>query len=208
MIWGFYTRVQGESQVDLLRSGPLRAVSRAVGRLSTTSEVLVVALALLLFVAVTSTVGYVLAFWNFRLVRHPGGTLQVTRGLLTTRATSIERRRLVGATISEPLVLRAVGGARTLVVATGLRAGRGAERGGEVLLPPAPRAAAEQVAATVLERAAPLSSPLPTHGPAARQRRLLRAGVSGSRAARGGAHRLAERRSRLAAGRRRWCCSR
>ena len=69
----------------------------------------------------------------------PGGTLQVTRGLLTTRATSIERRRLVGVQLSEPLPLRWVGAARTTAVATGLRAGRGAERGGEVLLPPAPR---------------------------------------------------------------------
>ena len=91
------------------------------------------------FVAITSTVGYILLFWNFRVVRHAGGTLQVTRGLLTTRATSIERRRLVGVEISEPLLLRWVGAARTLTVATGLRTGRGAERGGEVLLPPAPR---------------------------------------------------------------------
>lgn len=179
VIWGFYTRVQSESQVDLLRSGPLRTASRALGRLSTTTEVLVVVLALVLFVAITSTVGYVLAFWNFRLVRHDGGTLQVTRGLVTTRATSIERRRLVGATVSEPLVLRAVGGARTLVVATGLRTGRGAERGGEVLLPPAPRAVALQVATTVLDGATPMTSTLHPHSSAARQRRLVRATLGG-----------------------------
>ncbi len=179
VIWGFYWRVQGESGVDLANSGPLRSVGRALDRMSTPAAVLVVALALIVFVAVTSTVGYLLAFWNFRLVRHDGGTLQVTRGLLTTRATSIERRRLVGATVSDPLPLRAVGAARTVAVATGLRTGRGAERGGEVLLPPAPRAVADRVAALVLDGTPAVTAPLRQHGPAARRRRLARAGFGG-----------------------------
>ena len=112
-------------------------------------------------------------------MRHPGDTLQVTRGLLTTRATSIERRRLVGVAISEPLLLRAVGAARTGAVATGLRTGRGAERGGEVLLPPAPRAAALSVATEVIDGSAALTAPLRPHGRAARRRRLTRALVGG-----------------------------
>jgi putative membrane protein len=103
----------------------------------------------------------------------------VTRGLLTTRATSIERRRLVGATISDPLPLRAVGAARTTAVATGLRTGRGAERGGEVLLPPAPRAIAEGVAAQILDGTPAVTIPLREHGPAARRRRLARALIGG-----------------------------
>ncbi len=151
VIWGFYWRVQGESGVNLLRSGPLRSVSDALRRLPTPVEVLVVAGALVVFVAVTSTIGYVLAFWNFRLVRHDGGTLQVTRGLLTIRATSIERRRLVGVALTEPLPLRWVRATRTTAIATGLRTGRGAERGGEVLLPPAPRDIAVSVAARALD---------------------------------------------------------
>lgn len=179
VIWGFYWRVQGESQIDVLHSGPLRSVTGALKRMPTWSAVLIVAVALIVFVAITSTVGYVLAFWNFRLVRHSGGTLQVTRGLITTRATSIERRRLVGAAISEPLLLRAVGGARTLVIATGLRTGRGAERGGEVLLPPAPLAAAQAVATAVLDGTSAMLVPLARHGSAARRRRVTRAVFGG-----------------------------
>jgi putative membrane protein len=144
----------------------------------TAAAVLVVAAAVVLFVAISSTVGYILAYWNFRLSRHDGGTLQVTRGLITTRATSIERRRLVGAEISEALLLRSVGGARALAVATGLRVGWGAERGGEVLLPPAPHAEAEGVAATVLDGTPAVTAPLRRHGANARRRRLIRAVVS------------------------------
>ena len=90
---------------------------------------------MLVAVVVASTVGYALAFWDFRLTRHPGGTLHVTRGLITTRATTIEERRLHGVEISEPLLLRMVAGARLIAIATGLRVGRGAERGGSLLAP-------------------------------------------------------------------------
>jgi putative membrane protein len=179
VIWGFYWRIEGESGVDLRRSGPLRAITNTLDSLSTAAEVLVVLAALVVFVAVTSTVGYILAFWNFRLIRHDGGTLQVSRGLLTTRTTSIERRRLVGVGLSEPLPLRGVGAARTTAASTGLRTGRGAERGGEVLLPPAPRAEAERVAALVLDGSPAVTAALRPHGPSARRRRLLRAGVAG-----------------------------
>jgi putative membrane protein len=102
VLWGFYWRVQGESGLDLARSGPLRSVGHTLRAMPPVAEVLTVIAAVLLFVAITSTAGYVLSFWNFRLLRHPGGTLQITRGLLTTRATSIERRRLVGLAVSEP----------------------------------------------------------------------------------------------------------
>jgi putative membrane protein len=175
VIWGLYWRVEGESGVNLARSGPLRAVSDWLGGLPTATAVAVVVVGLIAFVAITSTVGYVLAFWNFRLVRHEGGSLQVTRGLLTTRATSIERRRLVGVQLSEPLLLRAVGAARTTALATGLRTGRGAERGGEVLLPPAPVPVARVVAARALDGTSAVTAELSPHGPAARQRRLVRA---------------------------------
>jgi putative membrane protein len=179
VIWGFYWRIQGESGIDLARTGPLHAVIRTLHRLPTAEEVAVVVGALLAFVAVTSTVGYVLAYWNFRLLRHDGGSLQVTRGLLTTRATSIERRRLVGVTVSEPLLLRTVGAARLTAVATGLRTGRGSERGGEVLLPPAPRGVVDRAAGQVLDGAPALGTELRPHGPAAARRRLVRAVAPG-----------------------------
>lgn len=179
VIWGLFWRIRGESGVDLTRWGPIHAVTSWLHGLPTTAEVLVVIAAAVAFVAITSTVGYVLLFWNFRVVRHTGGTLEVTRGLLTTRATSIERRRLVGAEVSEPLLLRWVGAARTLSVATGLRTGRGAERGGEVLLPPAPVAVAVSVATEVLDGSPAVTAELTPHGRAALRRRLARAFVFG-----------------------------
>ena len=88
-------------------------------------------------------------------------------GLITTRRTSIEHARLAGVEVSDTLLLRLVGGARCLTIATGLRIGRGADRGGTVLLPAAPRPQALQVAADVLETAAPLDG----RADAARRRR-------------------------------------
>jgi putative membrane protein len=180
VIWGLFWRIRGESGVDLTQWGPIHSGTTWLRRLPLPIEVLVVIAAVVAFVAITSTVGYVLLFWNFRLVRLAGGTLQVTRGLLTTRATSIERRRLVGAEISEPLLLRWVGAARTLTVATGLRTGRGAERGGEVLLPPAPVDRALSVATQVLDESPAVIADLVPHGRGARQRRLIRSTLVGA----------------------------
>jgi putative membrane protein len=130
-----------------------------------------------LLVALVSTIGYVLAFWGFRLTREDGA-LHVSRGLLTTRATTIEERRLRGVEVAEPLLLRAVGGARAVAIATGLRLGRGGERvGAGVLMPPGPREEAERVAVEVLGRDEPLRAPLRRHPAGARQRRLIRAGL-------------------------------
>ncbi len=172
---GFAWRIVNESRVNLTRVGPLHTLADHVRHSSLVLDITVVTVGIVVFVAVASTVGYVLAFWNFRLTRHSGGSLHVSRGLITSRATSIERRRLRGVEISDSLLLRTVGAARCLVIATGLRTGRGAERGGELLLPPAPRAEAARVAADVLGTAAPVTVALRPHRPAARQRRLVRA---------------------------------
>ncbi|MFC0862894.1 PH domain-containing protein [Sphaerimonospora cavernae] len=182
VIAGFVSRLASEGNVDLGRFRQLREGWRWFGTLSLPLQVATVVLILAVFVAVASTLGYVFAFWNFRLSRH-GGTLHVTRGLITTRATTIEERRLRGVEISEPLLLRAVRGARLIAVTTGLRVGQGAQRGGSLLLPPAPRGEAETVAGLVLtaEGAPPRPGPPPTtaplvpHGPAARRRRFTRA---------------------------------
>lgn len=172
---GIGWRIVGEGQVDVQRLGPYRAVADRLEQWPLAVDVLAVFVTVAVFVAVASTVGYVLSFTGFRLTRHDGGTLHVTRGLLTSRATSIERRRLRGVELSEPLLLRAVGGARCLAVATGLRVGRGAERGGEILLPPAPVADAVRVGGAVLETDAPLTARLRPHPPAALRRRIARA---------------------------------
>jgi len=120
--------------------------------------------------------GYIAVFWNFRLAEHGADTLRVTRGLLSIRATTISLSRLRGIEISEPLLLRAARGARCIAIATGLHVGRGAEREGSVLVPPAPRAVANRVAGAVLGLPADIcSGALEPHGPAARRRRYTRA---------------------------------
>ena len=172
---GLASNAVNEAHIDLRDVGPLRSALDELSRTPLALAILEIAAGAALLVALASTIGYVMAFWGYRLTRHPGGTLHVTRGLLTTRATSIEERRLRGVELSEPLLLRLVGGARCIAIATGLRVGRGAERGGSLLLPPAPRAEALRVAATVLRADEPVRCPLTPHGPAARRRRMTRA---------------------------------
>jgi putative membrane protein len=80
-----------------------------------------------------------------------------------------------------------VGAARTTAIATGLRTGRGAERGGEVLLPPAPREVAVTVIARVLDGSAAATAVLLPHGRAAQRRRRLRSLAAGAVLAAGAA---------------------
>ena len=130
---------------------------------------------LAVFVTMLAVGGYVLSYWGFRLTRHAGGSLHITRGLLTTRATSIEERRLRGLELAEPLLLRAVRAARLSGITTGLKARRGADGGSSMLLPPAPRAVARTVAAAILGDPTPVNVALTAHGPIARRRRFMRA---------------------------------
>jgi putative membrane protein len=174
---GFGWRLDQQAQINPRRIAPLRWAGSELRTTAIWLDVGIIALTVALFVAVASTVGYLLSFWNFQLTRHRGGSLHISRGLVTTRRTSIERARLAGVELSEPLLLRLVGGARCLAIATGLRIGRGAERGGALLLPPAPREVAVNVASEVLGTDGPIVSPLIEHGSAARRRRYLRAVV-------------------------------
>jgi putative membrane protein len=123
---------------------------------------------------VGSVLIFVEAWWGFRLVREPGGTLRIRRGLFTTRSVSLEERRVRGVEVVEPLLLRAGRGARTTAVATGLGGRHGHGRG--TLLPPAPRGEAHRVAGAVLtEDFSPTSATLRRHPLVALRRRLVRA---------------------------------
>lgn len=137
------------------------------------AEVLAVCLVI---VGLASTLGYLFRFWNFTLTRG-NGVVHQSRGLVTTRAITIEERRLRGVEISEALVLRLVSGARCVAITTGLRVGHGAERGGSLLLPPAPRSEAERVAGAILDDPSIVHAPLVEHGPIAQRRRYTRAVV-------------------------------
>ncbi|MER6309102.1 PH domain-containing protein [Streptomyces sp. NPDC001657] len=92
---------------------------------------------------------YVENWWNYRLEWTDAHTLQVRRGLFTTRSVAIERARLRGVLLREPLLLRAGGGALVRAVAGGL-GNREENRKRSGLLPPAPRAEALRVAAGTL----------------------------------------------------------
>jgi putative membrane protein len=175
VVAGFLSRLVNEAHVELSGFGPFKQLGDQLVRAPLALAVAEVVLACVVVVAVASTVGYLVAFWGFRLTRQPGGTLHVTRGLLTSRATTIEERRLRGVELSETLLLRAVRGARCIAIATGLRVGRGAERGGSLLLPAAPHAEAVRVADAVVGDPAPVSGPLVAHGGRARRRRYTRA---------------------------------
>ena len=180
VLFGLGSRLVNEGHVDLTKIGYVHDSLDYLGKRPLPVAILLVAAVVVVFTVIASTIGYVLTFWNFRLSRHESGTLHVRRGLLTTRDTTIEERRLRGVELSEPLLLRSVGGARVLAIATGLRVGRGADRGGSVLLPPAPRAVAAAVAGTVIGDAGPLTVTLTPHGPRARVRRFTRAATVGT----------------------------
>lgn len=175
VLFGIGSRLVNENHIDLAKIGVVHDTIDYLRSKPLPVAILLVAAAVMVFTAVASTIGYLLAFWNFRLSRHSSGTLHVRRGLLTTRNTTIEERRLRGVELSEPLLLRAVRGARVLAIATGLRVGRGADRGGSVLLPPAPRTVAVDVAGTVIGDANPLTVALTRHGSRASLRRFVRA---------------------------------
>ncbi|MFI0219986.1 PH domain-containing protein [Streptomyces lydicus] len=157
------------------RFPPVRALVRQISSVPTPLALLESVVLGVLVVALLSALGYAASFWNFRLTRLSNGTLQLTRGLVTTRSVTIERRRLRGIEISETLPLRLVRGARCSAITTGLRAGGGAEHGGSLLLPPAPLTRAREVAAAVYGDAAPMDCPLTRHGTGAKRRRLTRA---------------------------------
>lgn len=175
VLTGVAGRALNEARVSPGDLGPVSALLERWEHAALPVEVAVFAAALLVAAAVAATLGYVLAFYGFRLTRNSVGTLHTTRGLITRRSITIEERRLRGVEVSEPLLLRAVRGARCLAITTGLRVGRGAERGGSLLLPPGPRAEAQRIAAQVLRHATPLTCPLVPHGPRAARRRYTRA---------------------------------
>ncbi|MGH7918410.1 MAG: PH domain-containing protein, partial [Candidatus Dormibacteraceae bacterium] len=159
IVAGFVARYVSEVGINYGQLPGVAAAEQRAAAGGLIALIVVLALLLIAIVVVLSTLSYVVAFWGFQVSRQAEGTLQVRRGLITTRVVTIEERRLRGVELSEPLLLRLVRGARCLAITTGLRVGRGAERGGSMLLPPGPRAVAERVAGDVLGDRRPLRAP-------------------------------------------------
>jgi putative membrane protein len=106
----------------------------------------VVGLLLLVLLVVGAVLLFAERWYGYRLTREPDGTLRVRRGLLTRRSLSVSERRLRGAEVVEPVLLRLGRGAQVRAISTGLA---GDSQGG-ALQPPAPRAEAHRVAAAAL----------------------------------------------------------
>jgi putative membrane protein len=116
---------------------------------------------------VVSVAGYVVQWWRFLLVREHG-SMHLTSGLFTTRSITVEEAKVRGVRMTEPLLMRAVGGAELSTLATGV------EDGVTQVLPPCPREVAVGVGEAVLEHRGPLTDPLVAHGPRARRRAWIR----------------------------------
>jgi len=130
-------------------------------------------LVFLLMGAVFSVLGYLITNWNFTLSRDAGGrSFHVRRGLLTSTETSLERERVRGLEVVEPLGLRLVGAARLAAIVTGVSSN---ESSSSQLVPPAPRGVIDATGAEVLDLSEPLHLPLTKHGAAAQRRRYTRA---------------------------------
>lgn len=140
--------------------------------------VLLATVAVLALAAVLAMAGYLLAFYGFRLTADEvGHTWHVTRGLLTTRSTSLDTRRIRGVTINQPVPLRWVGGARLSAITTGLHARHDADRSrgdADLLAPPCPLPTVLALASDVIDPAV-LAQPIAQHGPVAARRRFTRA---------------------------------
>ncbi len=128
-------------------------------------------LTLAIAAVVLSVIGYLVTNWGFRLA-HADRAWHVTRGLLTTRETSLDDERVAGISIGEPLGLRAARGARLNAIATGLRA---TQQGSSALVPPAPRPVIDRAGVAVSGAEAAVLAPLRGHGPRAIRRRYVRA---------------------------------
>ncbi|MFZ2174345.1 MAG: PH domain-containing protein [Rhodococcus sp. (in: high G+C Gram-positive bacteria)] len=126
---------------------------------------------LLIAASALACVRYLLTYGNMTLT-DDGRTLHVSHGILRTRQTTLDRERLRGTTLKEPLLLRLAGGARLDAIMTGVSAEK---RESSLLLPQAPRAEATRVMATVIGDRSQAAAALTPHGRAARRRRFTRA---------------------------------
>lgn len=132
----------------------------------------------LLIGAVATVAVFFEGWWGYRLERHDDGSLELGRGLVVNRATSIDGRRIRGVTLREPPGLRRVGAARLDVIAVGIHGGSDEserEKQSPALVPSAPRAVAVRVGEAVTGTSWPQE--LRVHPRAAWRRRLVRAGV-------------------------------
>ncbi|MGH3932868.1 MAG: PH domain-containing protein, partial [Pseudonocardiaceae bacterium] len=103
---GAFTQFVGEIGIEFSRIAELSGVSTEFGAAPLWLGLSIFALVLLGIAVIGALLIFTEAWWGFRLVREPGGTLRIRRGLLTTRSVSLEERRLRGVEVGEPLLMR------------------------------------------------------------------------------------------------------
>ena len=81
---GLGWRITDQAQLDAGHSRLIRSAADHLRQTPLWVDVAQLGLVVLITVSLLSVLGYLLAFWNFRLTRHSEGTLQVSRGLITT----------------------------------------------------------------------------------------------------------------------------
>ncbi|MFB9682821.1 PH domain-containing protein [Amycolatopsis plumensis] len=130
--------------------------------------------------AVLSALSSLLLFceqwWRYRFEVEGRYTYRVRRGLVTTRRIAIDRRRIRGVEVTQPLPLRLFGAGRVEVIATGLGSSDDDYTGMQVVTPAVPRGEADRIAGAIAEQAPSptATTPLRSHPRAALRRRLLR----------------------------------
>lgn len=124
---------------------------------------------------------FVESWWAMRLDLHRDASLEIRRGLLVGRHTTLDGSRIRGVTLHEPPGLRGIGAARLDVVAIGVGLGKdenGQNKPSPALVPASPRGVSVGVAESVLGVELPASGTLRGHPVAARRRRHLRAALA------------------------------
>jgi putative membrane protein len=105
------------------------------------------------------------------VLRRDAGVLHLRHGVLRVREYAFDLRRLRGGTLREPLLVRAMRGARLDAVMTGVHG----EGESSVLLPSCPAGTAKTVLADIVNDDEVVNGPLKGHGRAAARRRWTRA---------------------------------
>ena len=142
----------------------------AAERFGVVASVVVIGAAVLVASVVLSVLRSLVTYGNL-VLRRDVDALHLEHGLLRVREQTFDMRRLRGGTLREPLLVRLFGGARLDAVMTGVDGAGEAS----LLLPPCPRATAEQVLAELIARPEVVTGPLRVHGAAATRRRWTRA---------------------------------
>ncbi|UJH70580.1 PH domain-containing protein [Ornithinimicrobium sp. INDO-MA30-4] len=139
---------QAVNQVEVsIDTSALERTGQQVLDQSLTVAIVLGGLAVILGWLLLSTITYVIRWFGLRLVRSSSGTIRLTRGLFTTKSTTIEESKVRGVVMTQPALLRLVRGAELSTIATGVGQG-----GSVATLPPSPKSTVLSVGAEVLAR--------------------------------------------------------